>query len=113
MTRFVPRTVRLVGFVVTLLAVGGCGGGGGGSHSTSESLVGRYLGTANSVLTGPRSSTPVNGAIQFDVAADNTVTVSDPGQAPHGRGTLSGNSFTASTPGSTLSTAPASAAEAG
>ena len=55
----------------------------------------------------------MNGAIQFDVAADNTVTVSDPGQAPHGRGTLSGNSFTASTPGSTLSTAPASAAEAG
>ena len=44
----------------------------------------------------------MNGAIQFDVAADNTVTVSDPGQAPHGSGTLSGNSFTASTPGSAL-----------
>ena len=43
MIRFVPRTALLVGFVVTLWAVGGCGGGGGGSHSTGESLVGRYL----------------------------------------------------------------------
>jgi len=42
----------------------------------------------------------VNGGVQFDVAADNKVTVSDPGQAPYGSGTLSGNTFTVAAPGS-------------
>src|SRR5262249_42039441 len=92
--------VRLVGFAVALWAIAGCGGGGGGSHSSGPSLVGRYLGTANTVIKGPTSSMPLNGSIQFDLAADNTVTVSDPGQAPFGSGTLSGNTVTVTAPGS-------------
>ena len=100
MTRFVSRTARLVGLAVALWATSGCGGSHGGSSSTGPSAAGRYVGTAKTVLSGPGGSTPVNGGIQFDVAADNKVTVSDPGQAPYGSGTLSGNTFTVAAPGS-------------
>jgi hypothetical protein len=100
MTRFVARAVRLVGLVVAAWVVSGCGGHGSSSHSTGPSLAGRYVGTAKTVLTGPGSSAPVNGGIEFDVGADNKVTVSDPGQPPFGSGTLNGNAFTVAAPGS-------------
>src|SRR5262245_5235211 len=102
MTRFVSRTVRLVGLAVALWAASGCSGSHGGSSSTGPSAAGRYVGTAKTVLKGPGVSMPVNGGVQFDVAADNKVTVSDPGQAPYGSGTLNGNPFTVVAPGSSL-----------
>jgi len=97
-----PRTVRLLGLGVALWAASGCSGSHSSSQSSSPSLTGRYVGTAKTVLTGRGSSTPVNGGIQFDVAADKKVTVSDPGQPPYGSGTLNGNSFAVAAPGSSL-----------
>ena len=93
-----PTLYSSLGFVVTLLIIAGCGHGGGGS--THPSLVGTYLGTANTTLSSSRVLAPVNGSIQFVVAADNSVSVGDPGQPPFGQGTLNGNTFTAVAPGS-------------
>lgn len=90
-----------LGMGVTLLIIASCGKGGGGG-STGPSFVGTYLGTASTTLTAPGQSIPVRGSIQFVVSPDNTVSVSDPGQPPHGSGTLHGNTFVATSPGSSL-----------
>jgi hypothetical protein len=74
--------------------------GGGGSRSSGPSLVGTYLGVADTTLTSPRGSVPVRGSIQLVVAADNTVALGDPGEPPAGHGTLNGNEFTVALPGS-------------
>ena len=94
-------TPRVVGLGLALLTLASCGGGGG-SGGSGPSSTGRYVGTANTTLGGPVGSTPVVGGIQFVVGADGTVTVSDPGQGqpPFGTGTLSGNAFTVTAPGS-------------
>src|SRR5436190_18091479 len=88
-----------LGSVATLLLIAACGHGGGGG-STHPSLVGTYLGTENTSVSSPGGSAPINGSIQFVVAADNTVSVGDPGQPPFGQGTLNGNTFSAVAPGS-------------
>src|SRR5262249_35022037 len=102
MTRFVSRTVRLVGLAVALWAASGCSGSHGGSSSTGPSLAGRYVGTAKTVLKGPGASSPPNGGVEFDAAAGHKVPGRHPGQAPYGSGTLNGNSFTVVAPGSSL-----------
>jgi hypothetical protein len=95
------RPIWRAGLSALTIVLVGCSGGGG-HGGTSPSHVGTYLGTANTTLTGPTGTVPVNGSIQFVVAPDNTVSVSDPGRPPFGSGTLSGDTFVTSAPGSTL-----------
>lgn len=96
------RIVHGLVLLVALLMIAGCGGDGGGGKSTGPSHVGTYVGTAETTLTHPQGTIPTKGGIQFVVAADNTVSVSDPGQPPFGTGTLSGDTFVVTAPGSTL-----------
>jgi hypothetical protein len=88
------------GLVVALLVLASCGGGGGSTGPSN--FAGTYVGTANITLTSPGGSQQVTGSIQFDIAPDGTVTVSDPGQPPYGTGALSGNTFVVTAPGSSL-----------
>jgi hypothetical protein len=95
-------TLHHLGLLVTLFSIASCGGGGGGGSTTNPSFVGTYLGTAETTVTGPQVSLPARGSIQIVVSSDNTVSVSDPGQPPYATGTLSGNTFVATAPGSTF-----------
>lgn len=89
---------RLLILAFTGLLLMSCGGGSSSSTSSSQVPVGTYRGTLNLTVSGGGVSVSDSGPIVIVVAADHTVTVgSFPGSAP-----LNGNTFTLSTPASSL-----------
>lgn len=82
-----------VGFIVTLVACGG----GGSSSGGGKSFVGRYSGVGNFTINGAGMSVSSPFSIVVVINPDSTV-VLDPNTPLPGRGTISGNTITASYP---------------
>ncbi|HSE95543.1 MAG TPA: hypothetical protein VLD61_06595 [Methylomirabilota bacterium] len=97
------RAAAYAGLAMILLVIANCNGGGGGGGSTGATgLEGTYRGMGNVTVSGPGISIPVSGTVEF-VVSDSTVTWTDGGTIASG--TLDGNTFSISVPGSEFNSA--------